>query len=70
MIDLAAAYSALATAVKSRAGQYLKVEDQNGKLEEFRPVAGTRVISKLKPLISDILSDNSARLITFGLIVY
>ena len=69
LIDMAAAYSAFANGgLKVEPISILKVADQNGKtLEEFRPAAGARVISEAEAfLISDILSDNSARLITFG----
>jgi 1A family penicillin-binding protein len=69
LIDLAAAYSAFANGgLKVEPTAILKVEDQSGKtLTEFRPVAGKRVLSEgVAFLINDILSDNNARLITFG----
>jgi len=46
----------------------LKVTDKDGKvLDEYKPLSGKRVITPEQAfLISHILSDNSARLITFG----
>lgn len=69
LIDMVSAYSAFANGgLKAEPVAILKVEDQSGKvLEEFRPVPGQRVLSEAEAfLISDILSDNNARLITFG----
>lgn len=69
LIDMTAAYSAFANGgLKVEPVSILKVADQNGKvLEEFRPVSGPRVLTEAEAfLISDILSDNNARLITFG----
>jgi len=69
LIDMVTAYSSFGNGgLKIEPISILKVEDQSGKvLEEFRPVAGPRVLSEAEAfLISDILSDNSARLITFG----
>ncbi|MDP4030807.1 MAG: PBP1A family penicillin-binding protein, partial [Candidatus Beckwithbacteria bacterium] len=69
LIDMVSGYSAFANGgLKVEPVSILKVEDQNGKtLEEFRPVDGTRVLTEAEAfLISDILSDNNARLITFG----
>jgi 1A family penicillin-binding protein len=69
LIELASAYAAFANGgYRQPAVAILKVEDRKGKvLEEFRPVKGKRVLSKgVAFLISNILSDNRARLITFG----
>lgn len=69
LIDMVSAYSSFANGgLKVEPVSILKVEDQNGKtMEEFRPVSGSRVLSEAEAfLISDILSDNNARLITFG----
>jgi 1A family penicillin-binding protein len=69
LIEMVSAYSSFANSgLKIEPVSILKVEDQNGKtLEEFRPVTGKRILSENEAfLISDILSDNNARLITFG----
>lgn len=69
LLDMTAAYSAFANGgLKVEPVSILKVEDHNGKvLEEFKPVKGQRVLSAEEAfLISDILADNQARLITFG----
>lgn len=69
LLDLAAAYSAFANGgFKKEPVAILKIEDNAGKvLEEFKPVDGKRVLTEAVAfLISDILSDNQARLITFG----
>jgi 1A family penicillin-binding protein len=46
----------------------LKVEDRNGKvLDSFEPQLGRQVLTSQEAwIISDILSDNQARLLTFG----
>lgn len=69
MIDLAGAYSAFANGgQRVEVTGVLKVEDRNGRvLEEYKPVAGKQVMTPQEAfLISNILSDNSARSITFG----
>ncbi|MGB9707032.1 MAG: penicillin-binding protein, partial [Microgenomates group bacterium] len=69
LLELTAAYGAFANGgLKVEPISILKVTDKEGKiLEEYKPSGEKRV---LKPeeafLISHILSDNSARLITFG----
>ncbi len=69
MIDLTSAYGAFANGGKrfDPVG-ILKVEDQSGRvLEEYQPVAGKQVMSPQEAfIISNILSDNFAREITFG----
>ena len=69
MIELTSAYGAFANGGK----RYdpvgvLKVENQAGRiLEEYKPVEGKQVMSPQEAfIISNILSDNSAREITFG----
>lgn len=69
MIDLATAYSAFANGGKKvEAMGILKVEDKNGRvLEQFKPIEGKKVMTSQEAfIISNILSDNSAREITFG----
>ena len=69
LIDLVSAYSSFANGgLKVEPVAILKVEDQKGKtLEEYRQVKGKQVLSPAQAfLISDILADNQARLITFG----
>jgi len=69
LIDMVSAYSAFANGGhKVEPIAILKVEDKDGKvLEEFKPIEGRRVLSSQEAfLISDILADNNARLITFG----
>jgi membrane peptidoglycan carboxypeptidase len=48
----------------------LKVEDQNGRvLEEYRTVPGNQVMTPQEAfIISNILSDNTARELTFGVV--
>jgi 1A family penicillin-binding protein len=69
LLELTSSYSAFAN------GGYrvdpiaiLKVENREGKvLDNFEPSKGPRVLSPQQAwLISDILSDNQARLLTFG----
>lgn len=69
MIDLAKAYSSFANGGKKvEEIGVLKVEDKNGKvLEEFRQIDGKQVMTPQEAfIISNILSDNSAREYTFG----
>jgi penicillin-binding protein 1C len=69
LLDLAAAYCAFANEGKKiEPVAILKVEDQNNKiLEELKEMPGDQVITPEQAfLISNILSDNSARLLTFG----
>ena len=69
LLELASAYSAFANGgIKVAPISILKVENREGKvLEEFKPEAGKRVLSTGEAfIISNILSDNNARLIAFG----
>lgn len=69
LLDMVTAYSAFANGgLKIEPVTILKVTDRDGKvLEEFKPTNPRRVMSEEQAfLISHILSDNSARLITFG----
>jgi len=69
LIDMALAYSSFANGgLKVEPVSILKVEDSKGKvLLEHKQVKGKRVLSEEEAfLISDILSDNNSRLITFG----
>lgn len=69
MIDLASAYSAFANGGnRIEPVGILKVEDKDGRvLEEFRAVTGKKVMSPQEAfIISNILSDNNARSLTFG----
>jgi 1A family penicillin-binding protein len=69
LLDMVMAYSAFANAgLKVEPVTILKVEDNKGKvLEEYKPVKGQRVLSEEEAfLVCDILSDNEARLLTFG----
>lgn len=69
MIELGAAYSAFANGgTKVEAIGILKVEDSSGRvLEEFNETTGKRVMSPQEAfIISNILSDNAARTMTFG----
>jgi len=69
LIDLSSAYSAFANeGLKVDPTAILKVSDKDGNvLEEFRPLPGKRVISQQEAfIISNILADNSARLLTFS----
>ncbi|MEA3355048.1 MAG: PBP1A family penicillin-binding protein [Patescibacteria group bacterium] len=69
LIDMTAAYSAFANGgYKVEPISILKVEDNKGKvLEEYKASRLPRVLTEEQAfLISNILSDNSARLITFG----
>lgn len=69
MIELASAYTAFANkGMKMEAIGILKVEDKDGRvLEEYKPVDGKKVMTEQEAfIISNILSDNSAREMTFG----
>lgn len=69
MIDLAGAYCAFANGGnKTEVTGILKVEDRNGKvLEQFKPIPGKKVMTPQEAfIISNILSDNNNRKITFG----
>jgi 1A family penicillin-binding protein len=69
LIDLVSAYSAFAnTGLKIEPIAILKVTDKNGKiLEDNKPVTGRRVLTPEQSyLISNILSDSKARLLTFS----
>ncbi len=69
MIDLASAYTAFANQGKvEKPVSILQVKDRNGKtLFRFRPAAGQQVFSPgVAFIISDILADDKARLISFG----
>lgn len=69
LLDMTAAYSAFVNkGFRVEPIAILKVEDINGKvLEEVKPKAGKQVLSEEQAfLISDILSDNSARSDVFG----
>jgi 1A family penicillin-binding protein len=69
LIDLAGAYSTFFNGgTKAEALSILKVEDSSGKvLEEITPKKGKKVISPEEAfIISNMLSDNSARSDAFG----
>lgn len=69
MTDMATAFGVFANeGVRQDLVPVLKVEDSHGRvLEEFKPKAGKRVLSKeVSFQISSILSDNSARTAAFG----
>lgn len=69
LLELVSAYSAFANGGrKAEPVSILKITDREGKvLDEYKPVGGKEVITPQQAfLISHILSDNSARLITFG----
>jgi 1A family penicillin-binding protein len=69
MIDLASAYTSFANGgQKMDPVGILKVEDRNGRvLEEYKPTKGKQVMTPQEAfIISNILSDNSAREMTFG----
>ncbi|MFA6185238.1 MAG: PBP1A family penicillin-binding protein [Candidatus Shapirobacteria bacterium] len=71
MIDLASAYTAFANGGTSmQPVGILKVEDNNGRvLEEYKAPEGEKVMTEQEAfIISNILSDNSARSMTFGAI--
>jgi penicillin-binding protein 1C len=69
LIDLVSAYSAFSNGgVKTTPISVLKVEDRDGKvLFEHQPVERDRVLDEgVAFLINHVLSDNNARLLTFG----
>ncbi|PIU33656.1 penicillin-binding protein [Candidatus Shapirobacteria bacterium CG07_land_8_20_14_0_80_39_18] len=69
LIELASAYCAFANGgFKIDPVGVLKISDKDGNtLEEFHPVSGKNVLSPGEAfIISNILSDNSARLLTFS----
>ena len=69
MIDLATAYGSFANGGnRIDPVGILKVEDKDGRvLEEYKYVAGKKVMSPQEAfIISNILSDNAARSLTFG----
>ncbi len=69
LIDTVSAYSALANGgQKIEPIAILKIEDRSGKvLYEYKPSAGEQVVSAQEAfVINHILSDNNARLLTFG----
>lgn len=69
LLDLTSAYSAFANEGKKvNSVAILKVTDKDGNvLEEFNPVDGENIISKGEAfIISNVLSDNSARSMVFG----
>lgn len=69
LIDMASAYSAFANGgYKVEPIAILKVTDKDGNvLEEYKPVTGKQVLTSGEAfLISNILSDNEARKMTFG----
>jgi len=69
LLELASAYSAFANSgLKVTPTAILKVENKEGKtLEEFKPQKNKRVLTTGEAfIISNILSDNNARLIAFG----
>jgi len=68
-IELATAYCSFANGgIKKEAGSVLLVKDRNDKvIWRQKPLGEKRVLSPGESfLVSDILSDNNARLITFG----
>ena len=69
MIDLASAYTAFANGgISMQPIGILKVEDKDGRvLEEYKAPDGKKVMTEQEAfIISNILSDNSARSMTFG----
>lgn len=69
LLELAAAYSTFAnTGLKVEPISILKVTNFDGDvLDEYKPVSGKKVLTPEQAfIISHILSDNNARLITFG----
>ncbi|OGV91693.1 hypothetical protein A3A66_02145 [Microgenomates group bacterium RIFCSPLOWO2_01_FULL_46_13] len=69
LLDMVTAYSAFANSGhKIEPVSILKVEDQDGKtLYEQKSIEGRRVLEESETfLINHILSDNNARLLTFG----
>lgn len=69
LVDMVSAYGVLANGGrKIEPVAILRVTDQEGKiLFEHKPVEGRRILSETEAfLINHVLSDNNARLITFG----
>lgn len=69
LVDLTGAFGVFANqGVRAAPVAILKVADAKGNvLEEWKPSAGERILDpKIAYLITNILSDNSARLATFG----
>ena len=69
MIELASAYTAFANGgISMESIGILKVEDGSGRvLEEYKAPEGKRVMTEQEAfIVSNILSDNSARSMTFG----
>lgn len=69
LMDLASAYGAFANGgIKVEPVSILKIEDRNGKVVyENKPIKQPRVLDeKVAFLINQVLSDNNARLLTFG----
>ena len=69
LLDLASAYSAFANGgLKIEPVAILKITDKDGNtIEEFRDIPGKNVLSSAEAfIISDILADNLARVLTFG----
>jgi len=69
LLELAEAYSAFANGgLKVEPVAVLKVTDSNGKvLDEYRPMHGKAVLTPQEAfLVSHILSDHDARVLTFG----
>lgn len=69
LVDLTSAFGVFANqGVRAAPVAILKVEDAQGNvLQEWKPHAGEQVLDpKIAYLITNILSDNSARLATFG----
>lgn len=69
LIEMVTAYSAFSNGgLRVDPISILKVEDRNGKtLFEHKPTSGSRVLSEqVAFLVNDVLSENNARLVTFG----
>ncbi len=69
IIELAAAYCAFANGgFKQSVTPFLQIATRDGKiLEEYKPVRGKKVLTEEAAyIISDILADDKARLISFG----
>ncbi len=70
LLELTSAYGVFATTgVYHAPVAVLKVEDKRGKiLEEFKPTSGKKVLDpQVAYLINDILSDDAARALVFGM---
>lgn len=69
LLDLVTAYNVFANeGVKQDPVSIIKITDSSGKIiEEFKPTPGKRVFNReISYLISNILSDDRARLLAFG----